>query len=210
MRYLPLIALVVVAVTVCACGQKHSRKNVSESADSLSVAEPQWHKVNPLELEMKPIAAFAEDWMALAVGNKRSMNSMTIAWGGIGQLWNKHVVTVYVSSDRYSKKMLDDNQYFTVTAFPQTKECREALSYIGTHSKRDETDKTAAAGLTTIFTSLGNPYFEEGCLTIECKKIYAEEFDINKVPQDIRTNMYEHMGMHTMYIGEIVNVWKKE
>lgn len=198
-------AIVAALFAVCACGDKRSA--VQEEAGEQA---PEWHKVDPKELELKPVAAFADDWMALAVGDKRQMNSMTIAWGGIGELWNKHVVTVYVSSDRYSKKMMDDNQYFTVTAFPDDKESREALTYIGTHSKRDEPDKTAAAGLTTIFTPLGNPYFEEGCLTIECRKIYADEFDIRKVPQDVRERLYGSMGIHTMYIGEIVNVWKKE
>ena len=199
------------ALTACSCSHGHKgAKDAKDSADSLVSETPKWRKITPKELEIKPVSAFADDWMALAVGDKRQMNSMTIAWGGIGQLWNKPVVTVYVSSDRYSKKMMDEHQYFTVTAFPDDKQCRDALMYIGTHSKRDESNKTAVAGLTTIYTPLGNPYFEEGCLTIECKKIYAEEFDINKVPKDVREGMYNSMGIHTMYIGEIVNVWTKE
>lgn len=60
------------------------------------------------------------DWMDLAVGNKDDMNAMTISWGEIGELWERPVVTVYVSSRRYTHSFMERNEYFTVTAFPRS------------------------------------------------------------------------------------------
>lgn len=60
------------------------------------------------------------------------------------------------------------------------------------------------------FTNLGNPIFAEADLAIECKKIYAEQFKADKMPIEQR-QWYDDTGtgIHVMYIGEIVNVWKK-
>jgi len=171
-----------------------------------------WKRIEPNELEVKPINLIANDWMALAMGrDEKKMNSMTIAWGTIGQLWNKPVAIVYVSSSRYSKHLMDENEYFTVTAFPDNDISRKALQYIGTHSQRNEPDKTKRAGLTTEWTKLGNPVFKEGNLAIECKKIYADEFKSELLPEDVKQRLYGNgrMGLHTFYIGEIVNIWKK-
>ena len=172
-----------------------------------SVENMQWAETDISELQMNPVDVFAKDWMALAAGSEASFNAMTISWGTIGELWNKPVVIVYVSSDRATKKLMDENKYFTVSAFPSS--AKESLVYIGSHSMKDEPDKVAAAGLTAEFSPLGNPMFKEACLTIECRKIYAEPFKEELLPDDVRPR-YEKMGMHTAYIGEIVNVWEKE
>lgn len=196
MKKILLIALLVAAVS---CKGKKS--------ENASVADMKWEKIEVEDLQMRPVAAFDKDWMALAVGNSSRFNAMTISWGTIGELWNKPVVIVYVSSDRATKKLMDENKYFTVSAFPSS--AKESLVYIGSHSMKDEPDKVAAAGLTAEFSPLGNPMFKEACLTIECRKIYAEPFKEELLPDDVRPR-YEKMGMHTAYIGEIVNVWEKE
>ena len=153
---------------------------------------------------------FDNTWGLLCAGTMEHHNAMSISWGGMGTLWNKPVVIVFVSSDRASKKMMDDSQYFTVTGFPKTKACKDALVYIGSHSLRDDPEKTANAGLTVEFTEQGNPIFAEGCLAIECRKMYSAPFDLSRVPQDIREHMYAEMGVHTMYIGEITGAWEKK
>ena len=203
-------AALVVAAALSSCkGRQHeAEEEDGVRADTVLVGHD-WTRIDPLDLEIKPVAAFSQDWMALAMGSSRQHNAMTIAWGGIGELWGKHVVTVYVSGDRASKKLMDDNDYFTVTAFPPSKSCKDALVYIGSHSMRDEPDKVANAGLTVEFTELGNPIFSEGRLAIECRKLYSAPFDLNRMPQDISERLYAEMTVHTMYIGEIVNVWEK-
>jgi hypothetical protein len=53
----------------------------------------------------------------LAAGNKEKSNAMTIGWGGIGTLWGRTALTVYVAEKRYTKEFLDKAEYFTVMAF---------------------------------------------------------------------------------------------
>lgn len=217
--------IIAAAAAFVASGLTGCHKNKEEVGETTEEAraeaqvEPQidsvmtdnvWSKVDPMDIDFNPFSRFGNDWMALATGSKKGFNSMTIAWGSIGQLWNKPVVIVYVSKDRYTKKLMDDNAYFTVTGFPRTKASRNSLEYIGSHSQREEPDKTANAGLTVEFTDLGNPTFTQGNICFECKKIYSDEFETDKMPSDILDGMYAEMGMHTMYIGEIVNVLEKK
>ena len=205
-----IAAVMAIAAAVFSCRGRKDAEHDAEpvQADTVLVGHD-WTSIAPLDLELKPVALFSQDWMALAMGNEKKYNAMTIAWGGIGELWGKHVVTVYVSGDRASKRLIDENDYFTVTGFPPSKACKDALIYIGSHSMRDEPDKCVNAGLTVEFTDLGNPIFSEGRLAIECRKLYSDPLDLNKMPQDIRERLYGEMAVHTMYIGEIVNVWEK-
>lgn len=164
-----------------------------------------WKPIKPTEIK-NAVELFHDDWMALAVGKDGDMNAMTISWGDLGELWERPIVTVYVSTERYTHSFMERNQYFTVMSFPAA--MRQTLLYLGTHSGRDS-DKIEATGLTTEFTDLGNPVFQEADLAIECKIIYKAPFDVNKMDPAIR-GIYNHMGVHTMYIGQIINVWKKD
>ena len=80
--------------------------------------------------------------LLLAAGDEQQSNAMTIGWGGIGTLWRKTAVTVYVAQMRYTKQFMDNSQYFK---------------------------------------------------------------------DDVPKQMYANFpaGLHTMYIGEVVNAWKK-
>lgn len=208
-RILLIAAVAAAAASIFSCkGRNHEAQEAEVQADTVLTTH-EWIPVDPMELTMKPVANFAQDWMALAMGTSRRFNSMTISWGTIGMLWNKPVVIVFVSSDRASKQMMDENDWFTVTGFPQTKACKDALVYIGSTSLRDDPDKTANAGLTVEFTEQGNPIFAEGRLAIECRKMYAAPFEMSRMPQDIREHLYAELGVHTMYIGEITGVWEK-
>ena len=60
---------------------------------------------------------------------------MTIGWGGIGTLWGRTALTVYVAEKRYTKEFLDKAEYFTVMAFDV--EQSKVLNYMGTKSGRD-------------------------------------------------------------------------
>lgn len=102
---------------------------------------------------------------------------------------------------------MEANEYFTVTSFPE--QYREKLQYMGSVSGRD-TDKLKGSGLTAERTELGNTIYGEADFAIECKKIYAEQLDKSLIPIEQR-EWYDNTntGVHVMYIGEIVNAWKK-
>jgi len=48
-------------------------------------------------------------------------------------------------------------------------------------------------------------------MVIECKIMYAAPFDPQYFKSDAPKRMYANFpaGIHTMYIGEVVNAWKK-
>ena len=191
------------ALLLTACGNK---ANESET-EAKTTNSDQWQEIMPQNIDVNAVKLFANDWMLLSAGKDTSMNMMTIAWGALGELWGKPIVTVYVSTDRYTYKFLEDNEYFTVTAFPE--QFRDKLQYIGSVSGRDE-DKVKGSGLTPEFTKLGNPIYKEANLAVECKKIYAEQLKKELMPLEQRQWYDEKkLGVHMMYIGEIVNVWKK-
>ena len=75
------------------------------------------------------------DAQLLASGNKEKSNAMTIGWGGIGTLWGKPAMTVYVAEQRYTKQFMDTSEYFTVMTFGV--ENSKVLTYMGHMSGRD-------------------------------------------------------------------------
>lgn len=156
----------------------------------------------------------------LAAGDKEKSNAMTIGWGGIGTLWGRTALTVYVAEKRYTKEFMDKAEYFTVMAFDV--EHSKVLRYMGTKSGRDEDrsatqgdacpDKKAAAlGLHTAYTANGTPYYTEAEMVIECKIMYSAPFDPQYFKSEVPKRMYSNFpaGIHSMYIGEVVNAWKK-
>ena len=154
----------------------------------------------------------------LAAGDKEKSNAMTIGWGGIGTLWGRTALTVYVAEKRYTKEFLDKTEYFTVMAFDveQSRSAegrlqgKKVLNYMGTKSGRDG-DKAQALGLHTAYTANGTPYYTEAAMVIECKIMYAAPFEPQYFKSDAPKKMYANFpaGIHSMYIGEVVNSWKK-
>ena len=181
----------------------HYESWAGEVPTTAEQAKP-WRQIEPWQLRDNPVNLF-EDAMALTVGEGDSINSMTIGWGGIGVLWGKPVVTVYVEQRRFTKHLMDQNERFTIEAFSE--DYASVLQYLGTASGRNE-DKITGSGLTLKFTPSGTPAFEEGRLLIECRKIYEAPFQPEGFG-DIPTQVYSARPLHTVYVGEILNVWTK-
>ena len=147
------------------------------------------------------------DAQLLCAGNKEKSNAMTIGWGGIGTFWQRPALTVYVAEQRYTKKFMDDSEYFTVMSF-DVKDSK-VLNYMGTKSGRDG-DKAQALGLHTAYTANGTPYFTEATMVIECKIMFAAPLDPQHFKSDVPKKVYGNpASVHSMYIGEVVNAWKK-
>ena len=74
---------------------------------------------------MKPIAikdlsenffeVIGKEWMLVTAGNKDYFNTMTASWGGIGFLWNKPVVYVFIRPERYTFEFIEKSEYFTLS-----------------------------------------------------------------------------------------------
>ena len=165
-------------------------------------------EIQPTEIKENPISLFDETWALVTAGVPGKLNTMTISWGSLGDLWNKPVVTVYVSSSRYTHEFMERNGRFTVAFFPER--YRQALNYLGTHSGRDS-DKIAASGLTLEFLDSGQPSFAEAQMVIEARKIYGAPFSTEGMG-DVPAQFYasRNLGVHSVYVGEIEHVWIRE
>lgn len=202
------IIIVCLLFVLSACGSKTSQQNITNQASE--PAATAWTKIAATEIRDNPVTLIGGG-MALAVGTSEKMNAMTIGWGGLGTLWklDNPVVTVYIRDDRYTRELLDVNEYFTLTAFPE--ELRQRTNnYFGTHSGRN-TDKMKGSGLTVCFTGEGTPYFDEGRLVLECRKIYAAPFSTVGFGTEPKGNTPKdgYGERFIIHIGEIVNVWEK-
>ena len=157
-----------------------------------------------MEFNVDSFGIFDKDWALVTAGAEGNYNTMTISWGGLGTLWSKSVATVYVKPIRYTHKFMEENDYFTVSFFPE--EYRKALGILGTLSGRD-CDKVKEAGLTPRFLEK-SVTFKEATVTLLCKKIYRQDLDALAMPQDVIKSYYETEAPHTMYIGEVVDIIK--
>ena len=157
--------------------------------------------------EINPFTYFL-DAPILAAGDKDSYNAMTIGWGGMGTLWgrNRPVVTVYVAPKRFTHQFMEKSRYFTVMQFSDI----NVVQYMGKHSGSDG-DKAKALGLHVAYTKNGTPYFKEADAVIECEVMYAAPFEEKNFRNDVPKKTYSNFpaGIHSMYIGEVVGVWKK-
>jgi flavin reductase (DIM6/NTAB) family NADH-FMN oxidoreductase RutF len=168
----------------------------------------QYRQIEPTSIEGNLIKKIESEWMLVTAGNKQKFNTMTANWGGMGYLWNKPVVFVFVRPERYTYEFMESSAGFTLSFFDET--FREALDLCGSKSGRD-CDKVAEAGLTPHFTELGFPAFSEAGMVLECRKLYAHTLVRNDFIDDgpVRIHYSTKGGLHKMYIAEIVRVWVK-
>jgi flavin reductase (DIM6/NTAB) family NADH-FMN oxidoreductase RutF len=118
--------------------------------------------------------------------NDGKPNVMTAAWGGICCSVPPSIA-VSLRKATYSYHCLVQQEAFTIS-LPSEDYVKEA-DYFGMVSGRD-VDKFAATGLTPVKSDLINaPYIEEFPFVIECKLIHTFE-----------------LGLHTQFIGEILDV----
>jgi flavin reductase (DIM6/NTAB) family NADH-FMN oxidoreductase RutF len=158
--------------------------------------------------DFNPFRLIGSDWAALTSKADGKINAMTVSWGGVGVLWGKNVVTVYVRKTRYTKELLDAGDYFSLTFFNENEpKYKNALKYLGAASGHDE-DKIKTAGL-TIAHKNRVPYIDEGNFVILCQKMASIEMPSDKLPEDIREKWYADGNDHTIYIGEIKGLYAR-
>lgn len=164
------------------------------------------HNFQPFPIEMlecNPFTKIGKEWALVTAGTKEKANTMTISWGGMGVLWGKNVVYVFIRDSRYTKEFLDKGEFFSLSFLSE--EYKNALSYCGSHSGRDE-DKIANAGL-TVGSKHSIPYIDEGNLVLLCEKMSATRIDKDSfIAPDLVNKWYSDGDMHTMYIAEIIEV----
>ncbi len=124
-------------------------------------------------------------WIVCSYDVDGKANGMAVAWGGVC-CSQPPCVTVSLRKATYSYGSIISRKAYTVNILPDSR-LAEA-DYFGIASGR-ERDKFADTGLTAVKSTLVDaPYIEEAAMVLECR--LAHTFDI---------------GLHTMFVGEIID-----
>jgi flavin reductase (DIM6/NTAB) family NADH-FMN oxidoreductase RutF len=166
-----------------------------------------FHKINAGDIIDNPFKLIKNDWMLITAGTRNSFNTMTAGWGGMGVLWSRQVVFCFVRPTRYTYKFMEKNGYFTLTFFAE--KYRDILNLCGAKSGRD-IDKIKETGLKPLETEMGNIYFEQSRLVIECRKIYFDDIKPEHFLESKIHNAYPEKDYHRLYVGEIITSMASE
>ena len=140
-------------------------------------------------------------FLTTKVGDK--VNSMTIAWGSIGFMWNKPIFMAMVRPQRYTYDLIESSSEFTVTI--PYENVKEAVAFLGTKSGRDM-NKLSHLGIDTIKgQKIDTPVLNMKGMHFECKIVYKTKMTNENLDSDIDKTKYPAKDYHTLYFGEIVS-----
>ena len=132
------------------------------------------------------LALPAPVWVIGTYDSAGAPNLMTAAWCGVA-CSKPPAVSVSLREATYSYANIVDRKAFTVS-IPSAHQARQA-DFLGVASGRD-VDKFSAAGLTATRSDLVDaPYVAEFPLCLECRLLHTLK-----------------IGLHTLFVGEIVDV----
>ncbi|HEY4743303.1 MAG TPA: flavin reductase family protein [Desulfuromonadaceae bacterium] len=134
----------------------------------------------------KTLATPTPVWLVGSYDAEGKPNIMTAAWGGIC-CSNPPCVTVSLRRATYSYAAIETRRAFTVS-IPSQEQVVQA-DCVGIVSGRD-TDKFSVCNWTPVASDLVDaPYVAEVPLVVECRLLHTLE-----------------LGLHTQFVGEIVDV----
>ena len=172
------------------------------------VTQVEFQKTDVKSMEMKPFEKIGSQWMLIAAEKDGKANAMTASWGGLGVLWGKNVVTVYIRPQRYTKEFVDAQDTFTLSFFDG--KYMEELGYMGRISGRDVPDKLDQSGLHLTHVD-GAPAFEEASQVLVCRKLYRGNIKPENFldpEQDVK--WYPQKDYHDVYVAEIVDAYVRK
>lgn len=149
---------------------------------------------------------FNKKWALVSAGKPDDFNVMTVSWGSLGTLWSRAIVTVYIKPCRYTHQFMENNEYFTVSFYDE--KYRRDMALLGRLSGRDG-DKVAQTKLQPIACG-DSVSFSQARVTILCRKIYQHDFQREGIPEEVIERYYQTEEPHTMYIGEVVEVFGED
>ncbi len=146
-------------------------------------------------------------WGLVTAGDENGLNTMTVSWGAVGELWAMDMATVYIRPQRYTVNYIEEQDYFTLSFYPEDK--HSVLAYCGSKSGRD-VDKIKENNLTPVFDE-NAPYFDEAKLVLVCRKVAKGEFAPEQmIDKSIIDKQYPASDFHYIYYGAIEKVLIKE
>jgi flavin reductase (DIM6/NTAB) family NADH-FMN oxidoreductase RutF len=186
---------------------------------SVMPAGKNWIEKNIREFPGSPAQRIGDEWALVSAGDTSQSgghwNTMTVSWGGLGELWSRDVAFIFLRPQRYTREFVEAGPIFTISFFD--KSYRKALAFCGEKSGRDA-DKAASTGLSPIVfdrsvlngSAQGAIGFAEAREIIVCRKLYTHVFDPAKMLDPaIQKDCYPESDYHTMYIAEVAGLLVK-
>lgn len=159
-------------------------------------------EINIRELKDNFVKMISNDWALLTAGKSDDFNTMTVSWGGIGELWNKDVCFVFVRPQRYTYEFMEKNDYFSLSFFGG--DYKKELGICGSKSGRD-IDKIEETGFSPI--DLGEAVgFEQAKVNVVLKKLAYQDMKPDGFVDESIMKNYANNDFHRAYVGEIVKV----
>lgn len=159
------------------------------------------------EVKENVVDLLKNQWALVTAGDENGLNTMTVSWGAVGELWAMDMATIYIRPQRYTVDYLEKQEYFTLSFYPEDK--HSMLAYCGSKSGRDF-DKVKENNLTPVFNQKA-PYFEEAKLVLVCRKVAKGAFTPEQfADKSIIAKQYPGEDFHYIYYGAIEKVLIKE
>ena len=96
-------------------------------------------EITPEEININPFTSWSR-YVLVTAGNIEKCNTLLVTWGGFGVMWRKKTATIYIRQSRFTKTILDSQDYFTLSFLPEKH--KPQMSYMGSHSGREAPDST--------------------------------------------------------------------
>ena len=162
-------------------------------------------EINIRDIKKSAVELISDGWGLVTAGTEEKFNTMTVSWGGLGEIWGKDAVFIFIRPQRYTYEFIEKEEFFTLSFYGN--EHKDALKICGTQSGRN-TDKVAAAGLTPLFVD-NTVSFEQAEYTLVCRKMASQFIDPKGFIDEAIDKNYSAGDYHKVYIAEIVKVYAK-
>ena len=165
-------------------------------------------EIDITHLNENVVDLFKNRWALVTAGDKDALNTMTVSWGAVGELWGKDMATLYIRPQRYTEEFLNKNDYLTVSFYPEDMK-KQIHGVCGSKSGRD-VDKVKECNLTPVFDEKA-PYFNEAQIVLVCKKAAKSRFNPDEfLDGKIDEKWYPQNDYHFIYYAEIEKVLVKD
>ena len=136
------------------------------------------------------------------------VNVMTIGWALFGVIWREPTLMVAVRPSRYTFKLIENADDFTVTV--PFAGMNKQLAFCGSHSGSD-TDKFKECDLVALPSQkVHSPIIKaKAARYYECKIVQATAMDKDRLDSVYNQNQYLDHSYHTYYFGKIVACYEE-
>jgi flavin reductase (DIM6/NTAB) family NADH-FMN oxidoreductase RutF len=159
------------------------------------------------DLTVRPFHLLDKEW-AILVGGVERPNPMTVSWGGLGTLWNRPIVTIYVRPTRFTYELLEAHREFTLNFLDA--QAHDAMNVCGSETGREK-DKWKLSGLVPEPAErVRVPRVTGARLSFECRTLAHTDVDPARFLEPSIERLYPLKDYHRVYFGEVLLAAERE